>query len=69
MVGELAEEAELGLGEAEHLALLEDDPLVAAQLDVAELGGPRPEVSWSCTRRSRARIRAASSFATTGLVT
>ena len=43
VVGELAHQAELGLGQAELLAGLEHDPLLAAKLDVAETGRP-----WRC---------------------
>jgi hypothetical protein len=65
VVGELAQQAELGLGEAELVVGLQHDPLLAAQLDVAELRVLRGTalVSCSCTRRSSARMRAASSWA------
>ena len=71
VVGELAQQPELGLGQVELLAALERDALLAAQLDVAERTDRR---QWRRTRAGApgagaARIRAASSFGTTGLVT
>ena len=41
VVGELAQQAELGLGEAQLVAALQHDALLAAQLDVAEPRRPR----------------------------
>ena len=71
VIGELAQQAELGLGQVQLVARLQGDALLAAQLDVAEPAGRRRRavLSCSCTRRSAARMRAASSLGTTGLVT
>ena len=70
VVGELAQQEELGLGERQRLARLEHHTLLPAQLQVAEDASAWAAVdSCRCTRRRRARMRAASSLMTTGLVT
>ena len=69
VVGELAQQQELRLGERHLLAPLQHHTLLPAQLEIAEVGRPGWRHLLHCTRRRRARMRAASSLVTTGLVT